>query len=161
MRGWRWLGVVLSVFWFVGFGLWLRQADYDSALKVAGFENCSIVYDMQVKRYAPESSDHRQVVREFSECLNRAGARFVAPPWWKIIVTDALSGWRALVADGDSRCGWTAGSGWVSRWLNLVSATSSVGGWSCRSGISVVAGGRKIEVCPLADHRGRAAGARD
>lgn len=71
--------------------MWLRQADYDSALKVAGFENCSIVYDMRVKRYAPESSDHRQVVREFSECLNRAGTRFVVPPWWKIIVTDALS----------------------------------------------------------------------
>jgi hypothetical protein len=35
MRGWRRLGIVLSVFWFVGFGFWLRQADFDSARKGA------------------------------------------------------------------------------------------------------------------------------
>jgi hypothetical protein len=83
---------VLSVFWFVGFGWWLREADYDSARKVAGYEMCSTIYDM--KRDAPGFSDHsEQVIREFHDCLKRAGAEFMraASPWWAIMVADALS----------------------------------------------------------------------
>src|SRR5262249_12282340 len=92
MRGWRRLGIVLSVFWFVGFGWWLRQADFDSARNVAGYEQCAIIYNMQ--RDAPDFRDRMdQVIREYYDCEHRAGERFVsaATPWWGIIVMDALS----------------------------------------------------------------------
>jgi len=73
------------VFWFVGFGWWLREADYDSARKVAGYETCSTICDM--KRDAPGFSDHiEQVVREFYDCQDRARARFIiaAVPVWRL-----------------------------------------------------------------------------
>jgi hypothetical protein len=77
MKGWRRLGVVLSVLWFVGFGVWLRQADFDYAARVAGYEVCRL-YD---------------ATEQYNDCLDRASARFLstATPWWAIIVIDALS----------------------------------------------------------------------
>jgi hypothetical protein len=92
MRGWRRIGVVLSVLWFAGFGWWLRQDDYDRARTIAGYDLCSAIYD--TKRDAPDFSEHmQQVIREFYDCENQAGARFVsaATPWWAIIVADAFS----------------------------------------------------------------------
>jgi hypothetical protein len=70
MRGWRRLGVVLSVLWFFGFGWWLRQADYDRAWNYAGHATCI----------------------ELGDC-ERASERFLAmaTPWWGIIVMDVLS----------------------------------------------------------------------
>jgi hypothetical protein len=97
MRGWRRLGVVLSVLWFIGFGWWLRQADYDNAMKFAGYDMCSYAYE---RKRAREFSDleqalreDAQVNREFHDCLHRAGEDFVRliTPWWVIIVMDVLS----------------------------------------------------------------------
>jgi hypothetical protein len=93
MRGWVRIGIVLSVLWFFGFGWWLRQADFDNARMTAGYDTCSIIYNMH--RDAPVHSNPPldRVVKEFDNCLERVGARFmrVASPMWGIIVVDALS----------------------------------------------------------------------
>jgi hypothetical protein len=96
MRGWRRLGVVLSVVWFFGFGYWLRQADFDYARKVAGYEQCSAAYDMErdAPYFGDRIDDHvHQVIERYNDCNKRAGAFFVnmATPWWGILVMDALS----------------------------------------------------------------------
>jgi hypothetical protein len=70
MKGWRRLGVVLSVLWFIGFGWWLRQADLDFAARYAGYATCI----------------------DLGDC-DRASERFlsVVTPWWGIVIADALS----------------------------------------------------------------------
>jgi hypothetical protein len=92
MKGWRRIGVVLSVLWFVGFGWWLRVADFDYAKKVAGYEQCSLAYDLE--RNAPDFGNHiHETIEKFNDCNKQAGALFrsIATPWWAIIVMDAFS----------------------------------------------------------------------
>jgi hypothetical protein len=76
MRGWRRVGIVLSVFWFVGFGWWLRQAELDDARYFAGYSICDA-----------------DIIKDKLDCLNRAGETYIAlyPPLWGTILVDALS----------------------------------------------------------------------
>jgi hypothetical protein len=92
MRGWRRIGIVLSVFWFIGFGWWLRQDTYDSAWKISGYDRCGAIADM---KRAPlwNNDDLARVNREEHECEEKAKARFLrdVTPLWGVIVADALS----------------------------------------------------------------------
>jgi broad specificity phosphatase PhoE len=82
MRGWRRIGVVLSVFWFVGFGLWLRHADVDRAWKIAGYDICLSpdIYDDAERYYVCSDRAHRT----FEDLV-------ASSPWWMDVVAAALS----------------------------------------------------------------------
>ena len=91
---------MLSVFWFVGFGWWLRHEDIDRAQKFAGYDMCSAAYDMMLE------ADVDGRAKIFHDCLDRAAERFkeLYPPLWGTVAVDALSigalwllAWIALV----------------------------------------------------------------
>jgi hypothetical protein len=97
MRGWRRLGIVLSVFWFAGFGWFLlneRLDDFNHDWKMNTYI-CDSTYER--KRYAPEfqylsEEAANQVAKDFHNCLEREGAKTnFRTPLWGIVVIDALS----------------------------------------------------------------------
>jgi hypothetical protein len=82
MSGWRRLGVVLSVLWFVGFGGWLWTSSVRGYQDFYGFElrNCSAMSSM--KRDALRADDQQydqksaKIIGEEKACTDNADAFF-------------------------------------------------------------------------------------
>ena len=82
MSGWRRLGVVLSVLWFVGFGGWLWTSSVRGYQDFYGFElrNCSAMSSM--KRDALRADDEQydqksaKIISEEKACTDNADAFF-------------------------------------------------------------------------------------
>jgi hypothetical protein len=100
MRGWRRLGVALSVFWFVGFWVWLRQADHDSAWTVSGYGTCSVIAEarrevwIDFDRTDPQVNENLEKINRWQrQCEDIASADYFrkATPMWSILAADALS----------------------------------------------------------------------
>ena len=100
MLGWRRLGVVLSVFWFVGFGFWLGQEDHDSAWTASGYRTCSVVAGarreiwIDFDRTDPQVNENLEKIDRWQrQCEDIASAEYLrkATPMWGILAADALS----------------------------------------------------------------------
>jgi hypothetical protein len=107
MRGWRRLGVVLSVFWCVGFSWLLWKLERDEAhrqWRASGWEVCTL--DAADKRKRLQNEEHAPLDRleliaridgEERECHAKAGARYdsalkrTAMPVWSYVVANAIS----------------------------------------------------------------------
>jgi hypothetical protein len=100
MHGWRRLGIVLSVLWFVGFWLWLRQADHDSAWTASGYRTCSVSAGARREVWIDFDPTDPQVIETLEkinrwqrQCEDIASADYFrkATPMWSILAADALS----------------------------------------------------------------------
>jgi hypothetical protein len=112
MRGWRRLGVVLSVLWFFGFGWWLRGYDIDEKWQMSGHQQCYRLYVIRqeglatlqqsthnlytgdrLAQYEKEDSDKlAQYERDLKQCQEKAAQKFMetVSPWWGIILVSAF-----------------------------------------------------------------------
>jgi hypothetical protein len=106
-----WRGV-LSVFWFVGFGVWLRDYDLAEKWEMAGHLHCYTLFDIKREglsnvqqqrrsyitgdRLAQYEKEDREALaqydRELKECREQAVQRFqeTVSPIWGIVLADAF-----------------------------------------------------------------------
>ena len=60
-RGWRRIGIVLSVIWFLGFGVYSwGQATWELELLKQGWHNCTTSYELSqesARKYALDADD--------------------------------------------------------------------------------------------------------
>jgi hypothetical protein len=102
----------LSVFWFVGFGWWLRGFDIDEKWQMSGHPYCYQLYQIRREglssiqqsrgnfytgdrraQYEKEDSDKlAQYERDLKQCQEEAVHKFmeIVSPWWGIILVDAF-----------------------------------------------------------------------
>ena len=107
MSGWYRIGVVLSVLWFIGFGLVLRVYFTNSAGERLGreFSFCSMTWEAEKDRYLHEFGDEyyqdrpafdkhtAELLQNENECRDRASASFYNE-WvsnWTIALIAAIS----------------------------------------------------------------------
>jgi hypothetical protein len=98
MRGWRRIGIVLSVFWFVWFFFWLRQNTIEEAWTKSGISYCSRSAEIRREGVGsfldPQYQKKVEAIdREEKECRDKAVAHFtsVVAPDWLVAVSDAIS----------------------------------------------------------------------
>jgi hypothetical protein len=112
MRGWRRLGIVFSVIWFVGFGFWVRQYDSDEKWQMSGHQHCYRLYEIRrqglstlqqatrnlytgdrLAQYEKEDSDKlAQYETDLKQCQEKAVQKFIetVSPWWGVVFVDAV-----------------------------------------------------------------------
>jgi hypothetical protein len=82
MRGWRRLGVVLSVLWFVGFGCWAWYSTVSSYGELLGrnLDHCLAMSSSSMDRLNWDDPQRDQKFKEINKeeeaCMNRAKALF-------------------------------------------------------------------------------------
>jgi hypothetical protein len=105
MSGWYRIGVVLSVLWFICFGLWLRFYTSNSAGERLGreFSFCSTTWERERDRFLNEYADKwdraaidnhlAKLNQNEKECSDRASASLYREwiPNWAIALIAAIS----------------------------------------------------------------------
>jgi hypothetical protein len=67
MKGWRRIGIVLSVIWFLGFGVYLlAQPTFEAELHKWSLHNCTTIYQSA-------EEDARKFARDADDCRKDAG----------------------------------------------------------------------------------------
>jgi hypothetical protein len=97
MKGWRRLGIVLSVLWFVGFGgwLWFSEVDRHSKSHMDQLTNCFQIESLKrgAIRWDDPQRDEKiaEIATEHRACMDEAGEFFMRPrPYaWVLILIDA------------------------------------------------------------------------
>jgi hypothetical protein len=100
MRGWRRIGIVLSVFWCIGFSWWLLEVERENDRRLwiaSGWNVCDA--DAKDKREQLSWNERERIIarvdREERECKEKAAARFHSmveiKPWWGFAVANAIS----------------------------------------------------------------------
>jgi hypothetical protein len=112
-RGWRRIGIVLSVVWFLGFGVFLYIRALDDAVQpyVAALHNCDLIRELALESMPGVITDLEkknkwvdQILENENKCKKDAALRSSTPP------ASVLLGW-VLVADL-----LTIGLGWLIVW---------------------------------------------
>jgi hypothetical protein len=114
MRGWRRLGIVFSVFWFIAFGLWMRQHEIDS-MRETFRDHCHTVYEMR-RRYIDPSYETKDMIdSQERECYYQAekSALSLAPQMAAALLWGSLSLPLVWLGVG-RRCHRTVGRGGLS-----------------------------------------------
>jgi hypothetical protein len=105
MSGWYRIGVVLSVLWFIGFGLWLRfyMSNYAGEYLKREFSFCSTTWEAEKDRFLHEFGDKwdrpaidkqlAKLIQFENECRERASASFYSQRVsnWAIALIAAIS----------------------------------------------------------------------
>jgi hypothetical protein len=104
MKGWRRLGAVLSVLWFVGFGGWLWIGSTNNISESYGqqLHSCYQLSDMKREplRYADPQYDQKnaKIESEQKVCEQRASASWdsqvndlYSNGWWVLLLIDLAS----------------------------------------------------------------------
>jgi hypothetical protein len=104
-RGWRRIGIVLSIIWFVGFGFFLWRSTLEGHLELLrnGLHTCGVIYEMQTdtthsvtnddernRRYAANDAKWKQC-QDGAEASYRRGVQDLRTGtfWGVLIAFDA------------------------------------------------------------------------
>jgi hypothetical protein len=119
-RGWRRIGIVLSVIWFVGFGgfLWTSEVERIGDFFTSQLRTCKAILDaddegLSLEEYLKRHDGHW---KKYESCQNRASAFFGSQHrelWQSIPILFAMDAATVLI-------GWLVVWGIVAvvRWIN-------------------------------------------